>query len=662
MDKEKVFRIVLIAALVFFIYQFGFRPIFNRGSEVIKADRKYWSELLPDEDGPVYDVIVYGAEPQGIAAAISAARLGARTLLISEDYDMGGIISRCFIPELEAPLDGSGKMLNGGFLEELHKKLGECFSPEKYTEAVKELIQAESDLSAIAGSIVTGVNMRGKRIESIEVQTNDGEVEISARMYIDASDSGMLLELCNVPYFTGSADLGLENRFMPVSLNFMMEPGPGSDTGTGKLAGKTAVFNDGPVKYQPIYSSTRLEDPRICFLDDGKVIISGLQVAGVDVLDGDSMQRAYEIAVEEAKDLSRWLSENYVELKDHVFSKAAPGLRVRESKHYRGKYMLSVDDIISGRYFDDTVAMGSHPIMITKFAVSGSFIGADPDSYAIPLGSLVPDGVLNLLMAGPRISVSSLAASSTSAIGTCIAQGEAAGAVAVLCVARNENPAFLDKNHEYFKELAAVLKAKKMHLPARSAAMDFGKNWSAEAAKQLLSLGLLAAGPENDLRYDAPAQQKDMAYILINGIYRTDRSSYTPELDAKLRPYINDSNLTFDSMVRMVGVLYGIEGDPDSVYERLCDKNFINRVLRDRIEKLETNAETITMDMVYYIGAYSIRCYTGKDISGSVPEGLFAPAGSGDAGDPSAGEAASDTEGASDTESASDAEETSDTE
>lgn len=201
-----------------------------------------------------------------------------------------------------------------------------------------------------------------------------------------------------------------------------------------------------------------------------------------------------------------------------------------------------------------------------------------------------------------------------------------------------------------------------MHLPARSAAMDFGKNWSAEAAKQLLSLGLLAAGPENDLRYDAPAQQKDMAYILINGIYRTDRSSYTPELDAKLRPYINDSNLTFDSMVRMVGVLYGIEGDPDSVYERLCDKNFINRVLRDRIEKLETNAETITMDMVYYIGAYSIRCYTGKDISGSVPEGLFAPAGSGDAGDPSAGEAASDTEGASDTESASDAEETSDTE
>jgi len=625
MDKEKVFRVVLVAALVFLIYQFGFRPIFNRGSEDIKADRKYWSELLPDEEGPVYDVIVYGAEPQGIAAAISSARLGARTLLISEDYDMGGIISRCLIPELEAPLDSSGKLLNGGFLEELYKKTGDCFSPEEYTEAVNELIQAESDLSAIAGSVATGVNMTGRHIDSIEVQTKDGKVDLSARMYIDASDSGALLELCKVPYFTGSADLGLENRFMPVSLNFEMDLKAGSAADGKKLAGRTAVFNDGPVKYEPMNKNIRLEDPRICFLSDGKVIIRGLQVAEVDVLDGDSMQRAYETAVEEAKNLGRWLSENYVELKDHVFSKAAPSLRVKESKHYRGKYVLSVDDILDGRYFDDTVAMGSRPIMISKFAVSGTFIAADPDRYAIPLGSLVPDGVLNLLMVGPRISCSSLAASSASAIGTCIAQGEAAGAVAVLCVARNENPAFLDKKHEYFEELAATLKAKKMYLPDKPAALDLGKDWSAEAARQLLSLGLLAGGSDNNMMYNAQARQKDLAYILINGIYRTDRSSYTPELDAKLRPFVNENNLTFDSMVRMVGALYNIEGDPDSIYRQLCEKNLINRVLRDRIEKLETNAETITMDMVYYISAYSIRCYTGKDIPGGVPETLFAP-------------------------------------
>jgi hypothetical protein len=615
MDKEKVFRVVLVAALVFMIYQFGFRPIFSRGDREIKADRKYWSELLPDEEGPVYDVIVYGAEPQGIAAAVSSARLGARTLLISEDYDMGGIISRCLIPELEAPLDGNGKMLNAGILAEIQKKTGDCFNPEKYVEAVNELIQAENDLSAIAGSVVTGVTMGGKRIDSIEVQTRDGKVDLSARMYIDASDSGALLDLCGVPNFTGSADLGMENSFMPVGLNFVMELKAGSDTDNSRLAGKSAVFNDGFVKYKPANSNIRFENPKICFLPDNKAIISGLHVAGVNVLDADSMQRAYEIAAAEAKNLSGWLSENFVELKDYSFSKAANSMRVRESRHYKGQYVLSVNDILDGRYFDDTAAMGSHPVMISKFAVSGSFIAIDPERYAIPLGSLVPDGVLNLLMAGPRISCSSLASSSASAIGTCIAQGESAGAAAVMCIARNENPAFLDKGHEYFEEFGATLKSKKMYLPDGPAAWDPGRNWSADAAKQLLTLGLLAGGPDNDMKYDAPAQQKDLAFILINGIYRTDRESYTPELDARLRPYINDNNLTFDSLVRMVGTLYGIEDDPDSVYKKLCEKNYINGVFRSRIEKLETNAETITMDMVYYIGAYSISCYTGKNIS-----------------------------------------------
>jgi hypothetical protein len=162
-----------------------------------------------------------------------------------------------------------------------------------------------------------------------------------------------------------------------------------------------------------------------------------------------------------------------------------------------------------------------------------------------------------------------------------------------------------------------------MYLPNKTTTWEFDKNWSSEAARQLISLGLLAGGSENNMRYNDPAQQKDLAFMLINGIYRIDRESYTPELIDRLRPFINSRNLTFDSLVGMIGALYGMDGEPDTVYKRLCDKNYINRVFRNRIEKLETNAETITMDMVYYIGAYSIRCYTGKDISGSIPDSLF---------------------------------------
>jgi hypothetical protein len=623
MNKEKIFRLVLITTLVFLVYQFGFRPMFVRDKKVIDADRKYWSELLSTDGDTVYDVIVYGAEPQGVAAAISSARLGARTLLISEEYDMGGLISRCLVPELEIPTDKNGRMLNGGILEELGKALGECFTSEQYIAKVNEMIQAEKDLDAIIGSSLAGVSMSGKHIDSVEVRTRDGTIDLAADIYIDASDSGALLELCKVPYFTGSADLNLNNSFMPVSLNFEMVPASGTASKGGSLKGRAAVFNDGTSKYKPQNENIRLEEPRIFFMPDGKAIISGIQVTGVNVLDDGEMKTAYKLAVDEAKRLSAYLSENFVELKGHTFSRAAGSLRVRESKHYAGRYVLSVNDVFDGVHFADTAAKGSYPVLLGKFSAKGSFVAGKPDHYSIPLRCLVPVGTTNLLMAGPRISCSSLAASSTYAIGTCIAEGEAAGAAAVVCAARNESPAFLEEGHEYFEEFTATLAGKDMYLPEKAVSLQ-DKNWSAEAARRLVSLGLIAGGSENDFRYSEGAAQKDLAYILINGIYRLDRNSYSEEINKRLQPFINSDSLTFDSLMRVLGALYEIEGEPDALYEKLCRQGRINGVFMDKLGMLKTNAEVITLDMVYYIGAYSISSYTGESISDETLRPLFA--------------------------------------
>lgn len=623
-NKDKLFRVVMIASLVFLTYQFGLRPIFFRNKDVIKADRQYWSELLPKDGSHDYDVIVYGSEPQGIAAAVSSARLGASTLLISEDYEMGGNISRCLIPELEIPLDTDKKKLNGGIMEELSNMTGDYFNAEQYITAVNELMQSQDNLRAIAGSSITGVNMAGNRIDSVTVRTKDGMMDISAGMYIDASDGGTLLDFSGVPYFKGSADLNLENSYIPVSLNFeMAKAGSSAPEGSGRKTGK-AIFGNELISYQPQSKKIRLDDLAIYFLPDNKAIVSGLQIAGVDTLDSVKMDEAYAMAAKEAENLSTYLSQSFIELKDYKFSKAAQSLRVMESKHYKGKYTLSVKDILDERYFADTAAMGSYPVMISKLAVKGSFIAGKPSRYSIPLRCLVPDGVLNLLMAGPRISYSSLASGSACTIGTSIATGEAAGAAAVLCVARNESPLFINEGYDYFEEFGATLAGKGMYLPDRTSKFKYKNNWSYESFQQLVSLGLLAGGADNDMKYENTAAQKDLAYILINGIYRLDRDSYTESLNKRLKPFINNDNLTFDSLVRMLGALYDIEGEPDTVYEKLYEQQRINGIFRDRLGKLKTNAEIITMDMVYYIGAYSIRSYTGKDVSEAVPQYLSA--------------------------------------
>ena len=617
MNKDKIFRAVMIASLVFLTYQFGLRPIFVKDRNVIKADRQYWSELLPKDDSHDYDVIVYGSEPQGIAAAVSSARLGASTLLISEDYDMGGNISHCLIPELEIPLDKVNKKLNGGIMEELSNKTGEYFSPEQYIAAVNELLQSEDNLRIIAGSSVTGVSMTGNRIDSVAVRSKDGLMDISARMYIDTSDEGMLLDFCGVPYFKGSEDLNLESSYIPVSLNFEMAKAESAEP-AGK-AGKV-VIGDELTGYVPKSRKVSLENPVIYFMSDNKAIVSGLQVTGVDTLDSGEMKEAYELAAGEAENLSKYLAQTFVELKDYKLSRTAQKLRVKESKHYKGRYVLTVKDIMDGRYFADTAAMGSYPVMISKLAVKGSYIAGKADRYSIPLRCLVPDGVLNLLMAGPRISYSSLASSSAGTIGTSIATGEAAGAAAVLCAARNESPMFLVEGHEYFKEFGATLKEKDMYLPDKTSSYKYKNNWAYESYQQLVSLGLLAGGADNDMKADGHAAQKDLAYILINGIYRLDKDSYTEHLHERLKPFINNDSLTFDSLVSILGALYGLEGEPDAVYQKLCEQQRVNGVFSDKLGKLKTNAEVITMDMVYYIGAYSIRSFTGKDVSDAVAQ------------------------------------------
>ncbi len=609
------FRFVLIAAIIFFSYIYGFQPLQSNQRKASESDRRYWSEQLAQVDGADYDVIVYGGEPQGISAALSAARLGAKTLLISEEADAGGIVTKCLIPELEKPLGQKDKLLNGGLLEEMDKKLGSSFSEDKYLTVINELLDGEDTLDVRYNTSISGVSMSGVYLDRVELQTENGKETLSGKIYIDASDKGDLLDTCKVPYFTGSGDLSMEDSFMPVSLNFEMIAGNGAIDNIEMINEllNSDEFHDKVKYYEVLNKNAVLESPFGHLTDNNTIVISGLQLSGIDVSDWDNVNNAYLAAVDEAKNFSAFLSGQFEEFRDYSFSRAAESLRIKEYKHYNGKYLLTVQDIMDNRFFDETVAMGSYPVMIGKFAARGSFIAGNAVQYGIPLGCLVPANTSNLLMAGPHISYSSLAASSAGTIGTCIATGEAAGALAVFAAARNENPGFVDKNHEQYGDFEEMLKDKGIYLPnsrISSKHSEYKDNWSYPSAGKLISLGLVAGGTNNDLKYDEKAKQMDLAFILINGIYRLDEGIYTKELYDRLRPFITNKDLTYDGAVAVIGALYDIEGSTEEVHKELCERHCINDIMQQRLE----DREDLTMDEVYYLGAYSLQHYTGKYI------------------------------------------------
>jgi len=323
-----------------------------------------------------------------------------------------------------------------------------------------------------------------------------------------------------------------------------------------------------------------------------------------------SLDDAYAGAVEEAKKFSAFLSSHFAEFKNYRFSRTAKRLHVPENMHFAGKYQLTVGDILNNRNLADAVAMGSHSVKIGKFAVKGSFIAGKGTRYGIPLMSLVPEKAANLLMAGPIASYSSLASSSAGTVGTSIATGEAAGAAAVFCIASNENPGLLNSRHERYQDFKAMLKEKGMYLPENPVPKGQKEKWALPAARRLQTLGLVAAGTDNNLRYEESAKEKDLAFILINGVYRLDKSLYSKELNTRLRPFITNAELSLEAAVKMLGALYGYEGETAEVYRKLCQRNFINGTMQKRLSE----DKVLTMEDVYYLGVYNIQSFTGKTI------------------------------------------------
>jgi hypothetical protein len=119
-------------------------------------------------------------------------------------------------------------------------------------------------------------------------------------------------------------------------------------------------------------------------------------------------------------------------------SHSATQIGVRESRRILGDYVLTADDVLSGRKFPDGICRGNYPLDIHNPTGSGTVIKGLPPgaSYEIPFRSLLVRGLANVLVASRCISATHEAHSSLRIMPIVTAIGEAAGAAAGLCVKR----------------------------------------------------------------------------------------------------------------------------------------------------------------------------------------------------------------------------------
>jgi FAD dependent oxidoreductase len=441
-----------------------------------------------------YDVVVVGGGTAGVIAGIAAARTGARTLLVEQYGTLGGVLTLGM--SLKGVNDAEGRKALGGIGEELivkaramngttevvqHPRHGSIMGqdPEALKLVLIQMAQS-SGLNLLLHTYLVDALIDGNRIQAIRVANKAGLEVIPGTCFIDCTGDADLAAQAGASFVHGREGDGL---FQPVSSIFRVggvdldktwdyleahpedfETPPGYEGDEYSVAKFKSLPGVGVAGFRSLIRKARAAGDYDIPRDDmgfnpmpgrREVTINITRVHGIDGTNPDDLTRA-EVETQLQMLQAVQFLRKYLPGFQSCYVVSSPfQVGVRETRHIQGAYVLTAEDVTSGRNFADQVARGAYPLDIHDVgkeapphdsAVEGG--GTDLSkimrSYGIPARCLVPNDVDNLVVAGRSLSATHAAAGSARGQPVCMATGHAAGVIAALSARHQRAPAALD--------------------------------------------------------------------------------------------------------------------------------------------------------------------------------------------------------------------------
>lgn len=389
-----------------------------------------------------YDVIVCGAGPAGIGAALSAAKNGATTLLIEKDGSLGGVATNGLMSHwtgtVDSPLFREVLMRSCEEENRPYDEFAKYINPERLKITLLKML-LEAGVKIRLYTFVTDAIKKDKIVIGVRTQSKSGEEEFYAQTVIDCTGDGDVAARCGVPYRYGRDDDG---KVQPMTLMFKV----------GGVDFSRAVFVNSfetlvPTEKGELQALGKKQLP----FPAGHVLLYYSPIDGVVTC---NMTNSIGFNGTKAEDLTEAEIECRMQI-DKIISflrEYAPGyekcyllttaseIGVRETRRLEGRCVVTEKEIYDCVQYPDWVVKGAkfnfdiHNVEgagLDKNGLQAEYVQKE-EGYYIPLNAMLPKEIGGLIFAGRCISGTHIAHSNYRVMPVCLAMGESVGAAAAL--------------------------------------------------------------------------------------------------------------------------------------------------------------------------------------------------------------------------------------